>query len=645
MSTDIGVIVVSFLPNCAAYWFIYQLFLNRRDLRSKQFGYIEFWCGLIGLLYLYFSIVALVMLSFFSEKDIVDLILLVGLIASGLIVYIYAGETSAREGVIEARERYISDNSAAIDKFPEYIGKSLAVQDIVKAARIPEGFVGPVTAVLESHVDVVQGITRTELIAKLREAENPRYVLEYALAEQMPGKVPVQDIANEIFMLFMEAPKVLAYAPDGVPLRQFVYIRRGSTLSKELAEKLLSIPASLTLPDTLRTSHMHVVAGSGAGKTQLFQSLILDDLETDAAIVVIDSQGDLINGLAQHVPEDRLILIDPETCPPSLNIFSGKDKGERSVATAIELYEYIFSALDAQMTSKQSTAYRFLSRLLLAIPGANIHTMREILEPNGTAQYTQYIDEMGDTARSFFRNEFDNTKQFGETRQQILRRLYTVLENDTFSKMLGAPDNKLDMTAALDSGKVILINTAKPYLKQTSASLFGRIFIAQVMQSVMERGTHRRRTYLYIDEFQDYAEDSHVLFNMFEQSRKYGLGLIVAHQFLGQLPMKLAASISANTAIKFASGVSSNDVKVLAGQMRTEPYNIERLPKGTFMAWFKDLGAMSWPVELGRMEKMPPRNDLKSIQALMRDRYGVTEPRKAKIVFRKAKDVEEKGKW
>lgn len=414
------------------------------------------------------------------------------------------------------------------------------------------------------------------------------------------------------------------------------------------------------LPDDLRTSHHHIVAGTGAGKTQCLQQLILNDLKDDVAIVVIDSQGDFINKLATRIEPERLILVDPEHCAPALNLFA-KQESEKQIATAIELYEYIFSSLDAEMTSKQQTAYRFVSRLLMTVPKANIHTMREVLEPKGSFKYQKYIDELGETAKSFFLNEFES-KQFAETKQQILRRLYSVLENKTLEQMLGATESRLNIGKALDSGKVVLISTAKGYLKQTGASLIGRIFIAQVMQSVMSRGDNRKRTYLYVDEAQDYLEDSHVLFNLFEQSRKYNLGLIIAHQYLGQLPLKLRQSISANTAIKFAKNPSVEDTSILAKQMFTTPEFIQNQGKGDFACYLKGQEVSSYHVEFGRLERTTELSNLSSIRDNMRARYGVPSPTNplpqkkpllepsegwgsGEVVEEKEVETEERSKW
>src|SRR5437660_5184539 len=78
------------------------------------------------------------------------------------------------------------------------------------------------------------------------------------------------------------------------------------------------------IPFKARFEHTHIVGGSGHGKTQLLQHLILRDLDQLRAgrgsLIVIDSQGDMlrtITHLAELSPAhaeslaDRLVLIDP----------------------------------------------------------------------------------------------------------------------------------------------------------------------------------------------------------------------------------------------------------------------------------------------------------------------------------------------
>jgi DNA helicase HerA-like ATPase len=423
-----------------------------------------------------------------------------------------------------------------------------------------------------------------------------------------------------------------------------VYLR-GTPLTA-LASFTYDFPVPLI--DELRIEHHHIVAGSGHGKTQCLQSMILDDLKDDVGIIVIDSQRELIQNLLHVVPPERLVHIDPtdKEWPLAVNLFDGSQD--------VDLYEYIFAALDAEMTSKQATVYRYMARLLSVIPNATIHTMRKLLEPDGFNQYRDYVAELPETARSFFENEFGNpkNKQFTETKQQILRRLYTVLENDTFANMFSSPVTKIDIGAEMADGKVILIDTAKGVLGSGFA-LFGRFWIAQIARAVFQKRAGKT-TYLYIDEAQEYFSDENILVELFTQARKFNVGLIVVHQFLGQLPPKVAQAISANTAIKFAGGVSAADRRALASEMKCEPEYIDRQPKGTFAAYYRGHPLSTYSVELGRLEKMPKRStvELEAIRDTMRAKYRVkletpasVAPTASQSVPEDVGHVEEAGEW
>ena len=397
----------------------------------------------------------------------------------------------------------------------------------------------------------------------------------------------------------------------------------------DLWDGINKIGIKLAIPESMRNEHHQIVANPGHGKTTCLTNMILDDLSGDAALVVIDSQGDMIKKLAPHIPIERLILIDPETCPPALNIFAGRVEGEKGIADALELFSYIFSSVGQPLTGKQSMVYRALSRLCMEIPGASIHTMRELLTESGTTNYQSVIATLGPTSRSFF-EQYDAVKnnQYRDTRAEILVRMDTILLEGTFSDMVGATSMRLNIPAALEEGKVILINTNSSLLKDAS-SVFGRIFIAQILQHVRSRPEgNRKRVYLYCDEFADYADDSKMLSDCFSQGRKYELAMVICFQLLAPLPEKFRAFISSCTAIKFAGGVSALDSRTLAAQMRTTPELIDAQPKGSFLASFKGIGVLPWKVDFDRLDRLPrpPEHALQAIEALMREQYGV-EPK------------------
>lgn len=408
---------------------------------------------------------------------------------------------------------------------------------------------------------------------------------------------------------------------------------------------LFSLRTPFAIPEVRRFEHTHMVAGSGHGKTQTLQHFIAEDLKDVVAgrksVVVIDSQGDLIGNLlaARLLPPERIVVIDPEDIeyPVSLNLFSvGQDRlagygaleRERLTNSIIELYDFVLgSLLSAGMTAKQSVVFRYVTRLMFHIPDATIHTLRELMEPGGTDKYREHINRLEGTPRRFFETEFDS-KEFANTKTQVLRRLYGVLENQTFERMFSHPTSKFDMFAELNAGKLILINTSKSLLKEQGTEIFGRFFIALIAQAAQERATLDQRdrlpAFVYIDEAQDYFDAN--IGVILSQARKYNVGMVMAHQYLGQLSGGLQEAFEANTSIKLAGGVSARDARALSGQLSCDADLIQRQPKGTFATFVRGLTARAVPISFPFfvLEGLPraTKSEVDAIRQHSRDRYA-----------------------
>lgn len=415
---------------------------------------------------------------------------------------------------------------------------------------------------------------------------------------------------------------------------------RGTPLTE-----LFRLKTPFAIPDERRFEHTHIIAGSGHGKTQTLQYFITKDLKAvasgDRTVVVIDSQGDLINTIltAKVLPPERIVLIDPEDIgwPVCLNLFAvGQDRlgdydpleRERLTNSIIELYDFVLgSLLSAGMTAKQSVIFRYVTRLMFHIPNATIHTLRELMEPGGTEKYREHIAKLDGTPRRFFETEFDS-KEFASTKTQVLRRLYGVLENQTFERMFSRPESKFDMFTEMNAGKLILINTAKSLLKEQGTEIFGRFFIALIAQAAQERATlpdwERLPVMVYVDEAQDYFDQNIGI--ILSQARKYRVGMVMAHQYLGQLSGGLQEAFEANTSIKLAGGVSARDARALAGQMAADPQMVQEQPKGTFATYIRGLTERAVPMSFPFfvLEKMPraTKEDIDAIRQRCREAYA-----------------------
>jgi len=440
----------------------------------------------------------------------------------------------------------------------------------------------------------------------------------------------------------VERKKLILPTESKLPIeKQIAVYLKGSPF-----KTLFEYKVKLAFPEDTRFEHHHIVAGSGHGKTQTLQYLIANDLEKvvreQASIVVIDSQGDLIRNILnlECVDSDNLVLIDPTDVefPVCLNLFDvqmdrinsySRLHREQMINGILELYDFVLgSLLGAEMTQKQSVIFRYVTRLMLYIPDATIHTMLELFQDGGTTKYQSYIEQLEGTARNFFEHEFDS-REFTQTKRQVVRRLFGILENQTFNRMFSHPRSKLDLFKEMNSGKIILINTAKDLLKQAGTEIFGRFFIAMIAQAAQERATlddkDRLPTYVYIDEAQEYFDENIGI--ILSQARKFKVGMVMAHQYLDQLSPKLQSAFMSNTSIKFAGGVSMKDARALAGEMRVDPDFIASQPKGRFAATMRGLTkkAISLKIPFGYMEELEQHQEWEHfyICAAMRKRYAV----------------------
>src|SRR3984957_9736677 len=152
---------------------------------------------------------------------------------------------------------------------------------------------------------------------------------------------------------------------------------RKPTRSVEELKRLLE-PATLTLPEETRFSGHWIIAPPGRGKTTLLHALVMDDFAKDAAIVLMDSKGDLIEPLKQlECIKDRLLLIEPDA--DSAFALNPLDVTHTNVTQAVGLIEYIMAGLlDAKFTALQTTLFRnVVPAIIEAIPKPQLHTYKE----------------------------------------------------------------------------------------------------------------------------------------------------------------------------------------------------------------------------------------------------------------------------
>lgn len=120
----------------------------------------------------------------------------------------------------------------------------------------------------------------------------------------------------------------------------------------------------------------------------------------------------------------------------------------------------------------------------------------------------------------------------------------------------------------MDNKQILLINLSKGQVGEDNAALLGAMITTKIYLAAMSRANiskhdmHKTANfYLYIDEFQNVVNDSFA--NILSEARKYKLALIMAHQYVEQMPDTVRAAIFGNVGTTIVFRVGPEDGEVL----------------------------------------------------------------------------------
>jgi hypothetical protein len=426
--------------------------------------------------------------------------------------------------------------------------------------------------------------------------------------------------------------------------------RKAYELEKATLEAQKPAPFDLfSLPLPVRFGHTHILAESGGGKSSLIESLILHDLESEyrPTVVVVDSQGDLIQKLLRlDLPEDP-VYINPRH-PPPINLFeSGGDAN-----AAIETLLYLFSAQLVDPSGKMLSLFEPLCRLMFSIPNATLYTMLEFLRnPEG---FDTALHRLSDIEQEFFKRDvFGKGSTYSATMTDLRVRLNTLTNTPEMRPFFTSTKSSLDFYSLLNSRKLILVDSDKATLKEKASKLYGRLFISLFLRAALERAKipeqFRTASFLYVDEAHEYFDSKTE--QILTEARKYKFGCVLAHQRLAQCSPELKSALMGSTRIKLATYLNTDDQDVMERAFDITPvakkagFHIS----GTPFTFSCSVKGIAWCEKVTTtkdiLESRPQRKDIDALMernaALMRPSSS-TEPAK-KIT--KEVDSEEGGAY
>ncbi len=321
-----------------------------------------------------------------------------------------------------------------------------------------------------------------------------------------------------------------------------------------------------------RRRHMYIIGKTGMGKTTLLENLIISDIINGEGCCYIDPHGDTAEKILDFIPSNRIndvIYINPADAsfPIAFNILESVDESHKHLIAS-----GIVSVFKKQFAESWGPRLEYILRntvlALLDYPGSTLlGVMRILVEADYRAKVVEKIKDP--VVRSFWVNEFTkwNDRVLQEVISPIQNKVGQFLSNFLIRNIVGQVTSTIDLRDIMDNKKILILNLSKGRIGEDTMQLLGSMIVTKLYMAAMSRvdipETERNDFYLYVDEFQNFATDSFA--DILSEARKYRLDLIVAHQYIEQLPETVQAAVFGNvgTLINFRVGAADAEKLVL----------------------------------------------------------------------------------
>lgn len=322
-----------------------------------------------------------------------------------------------------------------------------------------------------------------------------------------------------------------------------------------------------------RTRHVYVIGKTGMGKSTLLENMAVQDIRNGNGFAFMDPHGKTAELLLEYIPPERaddVIYFAPFDIenPISFNVMEdvGYDKRHLVVSGLMSTFKKIWvDAWSARMEY-------ILGNTLLALleyPDATLLEVNRMMSDKDFRK--KVVDNVTDPAvKSFWVDEFAKyTDRFAaEATPAIQNKIGQFTANPLIRNIIGQPKSSFDLRKIMDDKKIIIINLSKGQVGEQNANLLGSMLITKIYLASLSRADVTEAEmktlpnfYLYVDEFQSFANESFA--NILSEARKYKLNLTIAHQYIEQMSDEVRAAVFGNVGTMITFRVGSYDAEVL----------------------------------------------------------------------------------
>ncbi len=322
-----------------------------------------------------------------------------------------------------------------------------------------------------------------------------------------------------------------------------------------------------------RRGHMYIIGKTGTGKTTLIENMIISDIKAGNGLAIIDPHGDLADHLLNFIPKrriDEVIYFNPSDLdyPIAFNPLEKVDRDHHHLVASglISVFKKIWYE---SWGPRMEHILRNAILSLLDYPGSTLLDIPLILVDKDFRK--KVLDKVANPqVRDFWLTEFERYSSYfrSEAISPIQNKVGHFLSTPLVRNIVGQAQSSIDFRKIMDEGKVLIVNLSKGKIGEDNCGLLGAMIVTKIQLAALSRGdlpeNKRKSFYLYVDEVHNFLTLSFA--DILSEARKYGLSLILAHQYIEQLDEKIRSAIFGNVGTLIAFRVGARDAQFLKNE-------------------------------------------------------------------------------
>lgn len=322
-----------------------------------------------------------------------------------------------------------------------------------------------------------------------------------------------------------------------------------------------------------RSRHMYAIGKTGMGKSTLLENLAVQDIRDGNGIAFLDPHGKSADLLLEYIPKERIndvIYFAPFDMeyPVSFNVMEDVGTERRHLVSSGLMSAFKKIWVDA-WSARMEYILNNIMLALLEYPGSTLLGVNRMLADKDFRK--KVVDNITDpSVKAFWVDEYAKyTDKFAaEAAPAIQNKVGQFVTNPLIRNIIGQPKSTFDIRKIMDEKKILIINLSKGRVGESNANLLGSMLITKIYLAAMSRAELNEKQmkdapnfYLYVDEFQSFANESFA--DILSEARKYKLNLIIAHQYIEQMTEEVRAAVFGNVGTMAVFRVGAYDAEVL----------------------------------------------------------------------------------